>query len=46
MGYTGCRDLDQFRQHTRFARITGSGVKESHVHDVTVTKEAPNYPSY
>ncbi|MFZ5492005.1 MAG: IMP dehydrogenase [Pseudomonadota bacterium] len=46
MGYTGCRSLEQFRQHTRFARITGSGVKESHVHDVTVTKEAPNYPSY
>ena len=46
MGYTGCRDLDQFRQHTRFARITGAGVSESHVHDVTVTKEAPNYPSY
>ena len=46
MGYTGCRNLDQFRQDTRFARITGSGVKESHVHDVSVTKEAPNYPSY
>ena len=46
MGYTGCRDLAQFRENTRFARITGSGVKESHVHDVTVTKEAPNYPSY
>jgi IMP dehydrogenase len=46
MGYTGCRTLEQFRQDTRFSRITGAGVSESHVHDVSVTKEAPNYPSY
>ncbi|GAB4360133.1 MAG: IMP dehydrogenase [Immundisolibacter sp.] len=46
MGYTGCRTLEQFRRNTRFSRITSAGVSESHVHDVSVTKEAPNYPSY
>ena len=43
MGYTGCRDLDEMRTRPTFVRITGAGVRESHVHDVTITKEAPNY---
>jgi IMP dehydrogenase len=43
MGYTGCRTLDELREKARFVRITAMGLRESHVHDVTVTKEAPNY---
>jgi len=43
MGYTGCKDIGEMRSKTRFVRITGAGGTESHVHDVTVTKEAPNY---
>ena len=43
MGYTGCRDIEQMRTRPTFVRITGAGVRESHVHDVTITKEAPNY---
>ncbi|MBF0285836.1 MAG: IMP dehydrogenase [Magnetococcales bacterium] len=43
MGYTGCRDIRELRENTNFVQITGAGLKESHVHDVTVTKEAPNY---
>jgi len=43
MGYVGCADLDEMRTKPEFVRITGSGIKESHVHDVTITKEAPNY---
>ncbi len=43
MGYTGCRDLDELRTKTNFVRITVAGLKESHVHDVIITKEAPNY---
>jgi IMP dehydrogenase len=43
MGYTGCKDIEEMRSKTRFVRITGAGSAESHVHDVTVTKEAPNY---
>ncbi|HEY3694730.1 IMP dehydrogenase, partial [Phenylobacterium sp.] len=45
MGYVGGADLDQFRKRARFIRITGAGLKESHVHDVMITREAPNYPS-
>ncbi|MEY1662774.1 IMP dehydrogenase [Isoalcanivorax beigongshangi] len=44
MGYTGCADVEQMRTKPTFVRITGAGIKESHVHDVTITKEAPNYP--
>ena len=44
MGYTGCRDIDEMRTKPQFVKITGAGMKESHVHDVTITKEAPNYP--
>ena len=43
MGYCGCKDLDEMRIKTRFIKITSSGLKESHVHDVIITKEAPNY---
>ncbi len=43
MGYTGCRDIEQMRTESKFVQITGAGVVESHVHDVTITKEPPNY---
>lgn len=43
MGYTGCANLDEMRTKTEFVRITNSGITESHVHDVSITKEAPNY---
>ncbi|HEX8500935.1 MAG TPA: IMP dehydrogenase [Pyrinomonadaceae bacterium] len=43
MGYTGCRDIKEFQENTRFIRISSAGLKESHVHDVIITKEAPNY---
>jgi IMP dehydrogenase len=43
MGYCGCHDLDSFRTRTEFARITNAGVRESHVHDVNIVKESPNY---
>ena len=45
MGYTGCRDLAEMRTKTAFVRLTSAGMRESHVHDVTITKEAPNYRS-
>lgn len=43
MGYTGCLSIHDMRTKTRFVKITSAGIKESHVHDVTITKEAPNY---
>jgi IMP dehydrogenase len=43
MGYTGCRTIEDFHKKAEFVRITGAGLRESHVHDVTVTREAPNY---
>ena len=43
MGYTGCSDIEQMRTKTHFVKITGAGMSESHVHDVSITKEAPNY---
>ncbi|RDE19612.1 IMP dehydrogenase [Motiliproteus coralliicola] len=43
MGYTGSANVEQMRTEPQFVRITGAGMKESHVHDVTITKEAPNY---
>ncbi len=45
MGYVGAADLAQFRDRARFIRITNAGLRESHVHDVMITREAPNYPS-
>lgn len=43
MGYVGAADLEELRTKARFVKITAAGLKESHVHDVTITKEAPNY---
>lgn len=43
MGYTGCEDIENMRNKTEFVRVTGSGVREGHVHDVQIVKEAPNY---
>jgi IMP dehydrogenase len=43
MGYSGSPDIEHFRRHARFVRITQAGLRESHVHDVTITEEAPNY---
>ncbi|WP_338466020.1 IMP dehydrogenase [Novosphingobium sp. ZN18A2] len=45
MGYTGSRSIDELRRNARFVRITGAGLRESHVHDVSITREAPNYPT-
>ena len=45
MGYLGAGDIRDFQKHARFIRITGAGLRESHVHDVMITREAPNYPS-
>ncbi|MDB5495549.1 MAG: dehydrogenase [Phenylobacterium sp.] len=45
MGYVGASDLEIFRKRAKFIRITGAGLRESHVHDVMITREAPNYPS-
>lgn len=43
MGYCGCKTIEDLRQKARFVRITPAGLRESHVHDVIITKEAPNY---
>ena len=43
MGYTGCATVEEMRHNCKFVRITGAGLKESHVHDVQITREAPNY---
>jgi IMP dehydrogenase len=45
MGYTGARTIPELKERARFIRITNAGLKESHVHDVTITREAPNYPT-
>ncbi|WP_439532422.1 IMP dehydrogenase [Polymorphobacter sp.] len=45
MGYTGSATLADFRERAEFIRITNAGLRESHVHDVTITREAPNYPT-
>ncbi len=45
MGYTGSRTITDMRTGAEFVRITNSGLSESHVHDVTITRESPNYPS-
>lgn len=44
MGYTGCATIEEMNTKPQFVKITGAGMKESHVHDVQITKEAPNYP--
>jgi IMP dehydrogenase len=43
MGYTGCRSIEEMRSRAEFVEITTAGMRESHVHDVQITKEAPNY---
>jgi IMP dehydrogenase len=45
MGYTGSADIETMRTKPRFVKVSNAGVNESHVHDVAITKEAPNYPS-
>jgi len=43
MGYTGCQDINEFRTKPQFLKVSAAGMRESHVHDVQITKEAPNY---
>jgi IMP dehydrogenase len=43
MGYTGCESIEEMHHKAKFVRVTNAGMRESHVHDVTITKEAPNY---
>jgi IMP dehydrogenase len=43
MGYTGCQTIAEMRKNCEFVKITGAGLKESHVHDVQITRESPNY---
>ncbi|WP_019962012.1 IMP dehydrogenase [Woodsholea maritima] len=45
MGYTGAKTIKDFQEKAQFVRITNAGLRESHVHDVTITREAPNYPT-
>jgi IMP dehydrogenase len=45
MGYVGAPDIATLQKRARFIRITGAGLRESHVHDVMITRESPNYPS-
>ena len=43
MGYTGCKTIEMLRTEAEFVRVTNAGMRESHVHDVSITKQAPNY---
>jgi len=43
MGYCGCASIKEFHERAQFVEITSAGIRESHVHDVQITKEAPNY---
>ena len=43
MGYAGCRNIEELKRKARFIKITSAGLRESHVHDVVITEEAPNY---
>jgi IMP dehydrogenase len=45
MGYVGAKDVQEQHEKAEFVRISGAGMRESHVHDVTITRESPNYPS-
>ena len=45
MGYTGAATIGELQSRARFVRITNAGLSESHVHDVAITREAPNYPT-
>ena len=44
MGYVGASTIEEFQERARFVRISSAGLRESHVHDVTITRESPNYP--
>ena len=46
MGYCGCRTIDEMREHTRFVRVSGATLIESHPHDIHITKESPNYSTH
>ena len=46
MGYVGAATIEELQDKARFVRITGAGLRESHVHDVQITREAPNYPTH
>jgi IMP dehydrogenase len=46
MGYTGAANLEDFRTKATFVRISNAGLRESHAHDVTITRESPNYPGF
>ena len=46
MGYCGCKDIEELKKYRRFIKITSAGLRESHVHDITITHEAPNYSRY
>jgi IMP dehydrogenase len=43
MGYCGCKNIEELKKYRNFVRITAAGLRESHIHDVTITQEAPNY---
>jgi IMP dehydrogenase len=43
MGYVGCKNIQEMKENSKFVEITNAGMTESHVHDVQITKEAPNY---
>lgn len=43
MGYTGCGTIEELHAKAKFVKITGAGLKESHPHDIQITKESPNY---
>jgi IMP dehydrogenase len=45
MGYCGAKTIEEFKTNTKFVKITGSGLRESHPHDIIITKESPNYQS-
>jgi IMP dehydrogenase len=45
MGYVGAADIPEFRAKSKFTRISSAALRESHVHDVAITRESPNYPS-
>ena len=44
MGYVGGKDIKDYQEKATFVRISGAGLRESHAHDVTITRESPNYP--
>ena len=46
MGYVGCANIPEMHEKAQFVRITGAGLKESHPHDISITKESPNYSSH